>query len=90
MRLLQKRMIRQLKPAIPRISFHRMTKSPDFEELYRLYASGIGGMTLEQFIRLANQLERSFAASFASSDLTSLPEGLPGPAPTEITATPVN
>ena len=59
----KKQIIRRIKPDHPRLSFYRMTKNRDFDELCRLYTEGIGQMSHEQFFSLALQLERSFQPS---------------------------
>jgi hypothetical protein len=53
-----KQLCMQMKNEIPRLSFYRMLKSPEFSELYRFYAQGM--ITLEQLKQYARQLERLF------------------------------
>jgi hypothetical protein len=47
-----------LKSDLPRLSFYRMVKSKEFDELCRFYNQGM--ITFEQFTCYARQLERLF------------------------------
>lgn len=55
---LQKQLRTHLKSIPPRLSFYRMIKSPEFDELCRFYDQGM--ITLEQLEQHARQLERLF------------------------------
>lgn len=55
---LQKQLRIHLKSVPPRLSFYRMVKSQEFDELCRFYDQGM--ITLEQLEQHARRLERLF------------------------------
>ncbi|GIP37645.1 hypothetical protein J31TS4_09250 [Paenibacillus sp. J31TS4] len=56
----RRRHIAALRDELPRVSFYRMVRSPEFEELCRLYEQGIGIRSADQFAERAQRLERLF------------------------------
>ncbi|WP_010274104.1 hypothetical protein [Paenibacillus senegalensis] len=48
------------KQAVPRLSFYRMVKGPEFAELHRFYEEGIGIQSQIEFEALLAKLEQTY------------------------------
>lgn len=59
--LVKRELIRSIRGDVPRVSFHRMTRSREFDELCRYYEYGIGGVRdIGRFAELSARLEETF------------------------------